>query len=106
MPEKDWDKIAASLSSGEDSDEYDEPNIAAFKKNAPNLIRMVAQIMKDEVPDNIALPASKAVEAGKGTLPRSTIDDFRFLSAEIAKRTSSSSLPSQSSTNQAANEAP
>jgi hypothetical protein len=72
---KDWDAIAAGLSSGEDSDAGDVPNVLAVQRNA----HRVAELLHGAVPG--------LDEAQMRTLPRgaNTIDYLRAGLASAAR---------------------
>lgn len=39
----DWDAIMKEMSSGEDSDEHDTPNIVSLQKNLPRIVQLVQE---------------------------------------------------------------
>lgn len=39
---KNWEEIVKDLSSGEDSDAHDEPNVVALEKNAQNIVDLLS----------------------------------------------------------------
>jgi hypothetical protein len=57
---RDWDKIAAELSSGEDSDAGDTPNVVAVQRNAHRVTELFQSLMPGLDP---------AAMAGAGALP-------------------------------------
>tara|TARA_B100002051_G_scaffold199386_1_gene189262 strand:+ start:905 stop:1159 length:255 start_codon:yes stop_codon:yes gene_type:complete len=81
---KDWDKIVADLSSGEESDEHDTPNIASVRKHGAQLVHLAAQLVK-EVPKEHANAHKKALAAGAGTLPTAAIQMFQSMASEVSK---------------------
>jgi hypothetical protein len=81
-PKKNWDKILQEYSSGEEGDEHDIPNIASVKKNAEKLANIAAQLLHT-VPDKLKEPQQKALNAGKGLLPREDIVDFKAIAKHI-----------------------
>jgi hypothetical protein len=80
--ERNWDKILQDYSSGEDVDQYDVANFAAFKKNA----RKNVEIMKEFFPK-----LSCAAEAAYSSDPAD-------LSSAASDELSASSSPDQSPT--------
>jgi hypothetical protein len=80
--DKDWNKIVAELSSGEDSDEHDTPNVASLTKHGSQLVHLAAQLVK-EVPVEHKVAHDKALEAGKGTVPSEAIQMFQALMTDV-----------------------
>jgi hypothetical protein len=59
----DWDKIMEEISSGEDSDEHDTPNIVSLKKHGPKLMEMVSNILEEQtIPKVLKNAHQKAME--------------------------------------------
>ena len=54
---RDWDKIAADLSSGEDSDAYDGPNVVAVQRNAHRVAELLHATVPGLDPDKSGAPA-------------------------------------------------
>ena len=79
--DKDWNKIVAELSSGEESDEHDTANLAALKEHGARLVHLAAQLVTD-VPKEHAKAHAKALDAGKGLFPTSTVNTFQALMTE------------------------
>jgi hypothetical protein len=83
---KDWDKIVSELSSGEESDAEDTPNIASVRKNGAKLMHLMAQLVNEsQVPDDLKGAQQKALESGKGTIPRLSVEEFKSVGAEVGK---------------------
>ena len=66
---KDWDAILEELSSGEESDEYDVPNIVSIKKHAPKLMEMVANIVEENAVDSKNVKAHKKATTNTSSEP-------------------------------------
>ena len=78
---KDWDKIVKDLSSGDESDENDIPNIASLMKNAPKNVRLISSLVdKNSVPQTL----KKYIEnATSSDLKDKTVDDFSKVRKKI-----------------------
>ena len=78
---KDWDKILYEISSGEESDEHDTPNIVSLKKHGSKLMEIVSNIVeKKEIPENLQGANKKAI---RNTLSEPAMESFKYINQEI-----------------------
>ena len=78
---KHWDKILDEMSSGEESDEYDVPNIVSLKKHGPKLMEMVSNIV--EAGNQNSLIQKANTKARANTLSEPVMENFKSIQKEI-----------------------
>lgn len=54
---RNWDKIVAEISSGEDSDAYDGPNVVAVQRNAQRVAELLHAVVPGLDPEQSGAPA-------------------------------------------------
>lgn len=80
-PVHDWDKILKEMSSGEDSDEYDTPNIVSLKKHGPKLMEMVSNIIETNQMSPELQKANKKAKTNTSSEP--VMEGFKTIQKEI-----------------------
>jgi len=78
---KDWDLILEDISSGEESDEHDTPNIVSLKKHGPKLMEMVSNIVEAKTFDPDVLKAQQ--KARKSTDSEPVMENFKSVQKEV-----------------------
>ncbi len=78
---KDWDRVLEEISSGEESDEYDTPNIVSLKKHGPKLMEMVSNIIEAKTLNPEILKAQKKARANTSSEP--VMENFKTVQNEI-----------------------
>ena len=80
---KDWDRVLEEISSGEESDEHDTPNIVSLKKHGPKLMEMVSNIIEAKTLNPEILKAQKKARANTSSEP--VMENFKTVQNEINK---------------------
>lgn len=80
---KDWDRVLEEISSGEESDEHDTPNIVSLKKNGPKLMEMVSNIIEAKTFNPEVLKAQKKARLNTSSEP--VMENFKTVQNEIIK---------------------
>lgn len=80
---KDWDRVLEGISSGEESDEHDTPNIVSLKKHGPKLMEMVSNIIEAKTLNPEILKAQKKARANTSSEP--VMENFKTVQNEINK---------------------
>lgn len=78
---KDWDRVLEEISSGEESDEHDTPNIVSLKKHGPKLMEMVSNIIETKTLNPEILKAQKKARANTSSEP--VMENFKTIQNEI-----------------------
>ena len=77
----DWDKIMEEISSGEDSDEHDTPNIVSLKKHGPKLMEMVSNILEEQTIPKVLKNAHQKAMENRDVEP--ITQDFKQVEKEV-----------------------
>lgn len=80
---KDWDRVLEEISSGEESDEHDTPNIVSLKKHGPKLMEMVSNIIEAKTLNPEILKAQKKARTNTSSEP--VMENFKKVQNEINK---------------------
>ncbi len=80
---KDWDRVLEEISSGEESDEHDTPNIVSLKKHGPKLMEMVSNIIEAKTLNPEILKAQKKARTNTSSEP--VMENFKTVQNEINK---------------------
>ena len=80
---KDWDRVLEEISSGEESDEHDTPNIVSLKKHGPKLMEMVSNIIEAKTLNPEILKAQEKARANTSSEP--VMENFKTVQNEINK---------------------
>ena len=78
---KDWDRVLEEISSGEESDEHDTPNIVSLKKHGPKLMEMVSNIIEAKTLNPEILKAQKKARTNTSSEP--VMETFKAVQNEI-----------------------
>lgn len=78
---KDWDRVLEEISSGEESDEHDTPNIVSLKKHGPKLMEMVSNMIEAKTLNPEILKAQKKARANTSSEP--VMENFKTIQNEI-----------------------
>ena len=78
---KDWDRVLEEISSGEESDEYDTPNIVSLKKHGPKLMEMVSNVIEAKTLNPEILKAQQ--KARRNTDSEPVMENFKSIHQEV-----------------------
>ena len=78
---KDWDRVLEEISSGEESDEHDTPNIVSLKKHGPKLMEMVSNIIEAKTLNPEILKAQQ--KARRNTDSEPVMETFKSIHQEV-----------------------
>lgn len=78
---KDWDNIMKDYSSGEESDEYDEPNIVSLKKHGPKVLEMLSNAIDSNKIPLEHLPANNKATTNRSQEP--VTERFKNTQSEV-----------------------
>ena len=94
---KDWDRVLEEISSGEESDEHDTPNIVSLKKHGPKLMEMVSNIIEAKTLNPEILKAQKKARANTSSEP--VMENFKTVQNEINKAIEKKKYDNEKKTN-------
>lgn len=78
---RDWDTIMKDYSSGEESDEYDEPNIVSLRKHGPKVLEMLSNAIDGNQIPLEHLPANNKATTNRSREP--VTERFKNIQSEV-----------------------